>query len=156
MLSRRYTLSLTALLPLAFARCANMTTPTVTLDQAKLYANDLILALSAAADTYVTSPGAKNIPLVLEIESDLQQLKSAIDSVESVADARSIVLQAIAFCQQLTPIVLPFLGPAAAAVPLALAVLQAFVQALPPPPEAPPTPPAALHAKALQYRPKHR
>ena len=52
----------------------------------------------------------------------------------------------------LAPMVAPFLGAAAPYVPLAIAVVSAFVQSLPAPANAPATPPAALSRKAAQFR----
>jgi hypothetical protein len=129
-------------------------TPAVSFQQMKAYAVALIDALSVAADAYVSSPGAKNVSLVLQIKNDLQQLKSALINVEQPTDVRSTVLQIIQFAQELTPIVLPYLGPAAQYVPIALAVLQAFVASLPPPPNAPEVPPAPLQKKASEYPPQ--
>lgn len=131
------------------------TTPgatSVPMNMLKAYGDDVINALSAAAQAYVVSPGAKNTAIVNQIVGYLQSTKDALDSVQIESDARGIALEVVGFAQQLSPIVAPFLGPAAPFVPIALAVLQAFIASLPPPPAAPPTPPAALHNLALKYR----
>lgn len=126
----------------------------VTFEQMRLYADDLADALSAAANAYITSPGAKHIDTVLSIQGKLQQVRHAIDGLRGIdtSDTRSLVLQLIAFVQQIFPLVAPFLGPVEPYIPIALNVLHAFLSALPLPPEAPPYPPAPLHALAMLYR----
>jgi hypothetical protein len=151
MISRRYLFPLPALLLLA--RCGASGSASVTLAQAKAYADDLINALSAAAQSYLAAPSAANKALVTSIVTDLQQAKVAIDAATAESDARGIALQIVALAQQLVPLVVPFLGPAGPYVPLAIAVIQAFIASLPPPPAAPPAPPAALHEMGLRYHP---
>lgn len=157
MLSRRQTYAM-ALMPLIMpllADCSSSTSSSTTpLTQVQAYSDDLINALGAAATAYYASANAMQVTMVQKIMAELQTLKEAIDAATPSSDIRSTVLNALAFIQQLTPIVTPFLGVAAPYVPLAIAVLQAFVSSLPPPSNAPPTPPAALHAKAMQYHPK--
>lgn len=126
--------------------------PGVTLDQAKAYAIDLIDALSAAGQTYVASSSAKDPQLVTTLMDDLQQSRTAIENVSSASGAKAVTEQVISFAQQLLPIVTPLMGAVAPYAALALAVLQAFVASLPPPPQAPDAPPAQLHRAALKYR----
>ena len=149
MISRRQLLPVPAILLLA--QCANGSSA-VTLQQVQSYANDLVDALSAAAQAYLASPSATNASVVQTIVSDLQTAKTALNAVTSQTNAQSIALQVVGFAQQLEPIVLPFLGVAAPYIPIAIAVIQAFIQSLPPPPATPATPPAQLHAVAVKYR----
>jgi hypothetical protein len=126
----------------------------VSLAQVQAYAGDLVNALSAAAQTYLTLPSvtATDKVLVTTIVADLQQANTAIAAVVNVTNAQSIALQIVAFATQLEPLVLPFLGAAAPFVPVAMALLQAFIQSLPAPPATPVTPPVQLHSMALKYR----
>jgi hypothetical protein len=123
----------------------------ITLVQVQAYSDDLINALAAAAQAYGADPNATQVVLVDQIVEDLQQAKLAIDSAQSETDARAIALEVVSFVQQLLPIVTPFLGAAGPYVPLAVAVLQAFVTSLPVPPNTPVQPPAELHRLALKY-----
>lgn len=151
MISRRQM----AFLPAAFllAQCSSTGGSTTTLAQAQAYADDLISAVSAAAQAYLAQPNAAQQALVQQVVSDLQTLRQTIDAAQATTTLQTTFLQVIVGVQQLVPIVEPFLGSAGPYVPLALAVLQAFVASLPPPSNAPPAPPAALHAAALKYHP---
>jgi hypothetical protein len=154
MLARRHLLPLSALLFLA--HCANSGSNVMTLAQIQAYADDLINALSAAGQAYLLSATttASGKVLVTTVIQDLQQTKIAIDSAVNTTDARATALEIVAFAQQLELLVIPFLGAAAPFVPIALAVLQAFIEALPPPSNAPAMPPAQLHELALKYHSK--
>jgi hypothetical protein len=126
----------------------------VTLAQVQVWATDAIDAVSAAAQTYLASPvTAANKALVTTIVADLQTAKAAITAVVNVSDARSIALEVVAFIQQIEPVVAPFLGSAAPYIPVAIAVLQAFIAGLPLPPDASTSPPVELHRMALRYHP---
>jgi len=149
---------MTGIACMALANCSTIT-QSVTLETAKPYLIDLIGAISAAAQAYVSGPlplpfSPLNRGTVELLTSDLQMLLQAINGAVSATDVKSLALQVLAVVNQLVPFVGPFLGPAGPVIPIAVAVITAFVQALPAPPDAPPTPPAALHAKAMTYRPQ--
>jgi hypothetical protein len=157
-MNRRTLLSAAALaLPLPFLAACGLTSSGATpLAMAKVYADDLANAVSAAANIYLAGPPkptAANAALVGQLVDGLQQARAALDATTEASDAKGIVLQVIAGVQQLVPLVTPYIGPAGAYIPLAIAVLQAFVQSIPAPPDAPPTPPASLHRAALKYHP---
>jgi hypothetical protein len=110
--------------------------------------------VSAAAQAYLASspsPTAAAQALVKSIVTDLQTLNTAVQSVTDTSAAKSTILQILAGVNQLVPIVSPFLGTAGPYVPLAIAVIEAFVQSLPPPANSPTSPPAELHRMALKY-----
>ena len=130
--------------------------PVVTFDQAKAYMDVAVAAVTAAAQQYLVGPPvptAANAVLVNTVISKLGTVKTALDQVTLATDWKSGALEAITLMQQLSPTVAPFLGGAAPYVPLALAVIQAFVMSLPPPASAPVTPPAPLAQKALEKHP---
>ena len=140
-------------IPLVVVGCTG-TNAQVTLDQAKAYASDVVNAVSAAAQSYVASPLAKDATAVSESVAGLQALNKAIQETTVATTARSVITEIITGVNELLPLVMPFLGVAGPYIPMALAVLQAFLAALPPPVDAPATPPAELHRFALTY--KHR
>jgi hypothetical protein len=155
-ITRRNALSACAMmLPLPFLVACGLTSPSATsLDMAKAYADDLANAVSAAANVYLAGPPkptAANLALVTQLVAGLQQARTALDATTAASDAKGIALQVLAGVQQLVPMVSPFLGAAAPYVPLAIAVVQAFVQSIPPPAEAPPAPPAELHRAGMAY-----
>lgn len=133
----------------------------------KAYGDDLADALSAGADAYLNAttapvPTDAQKATVSKAKADIQSGKHALDLVlTSVTDnkappsAINIAKLIIADAQSLEPYVLPLLGAAGLYVPLALGVVQAFVDSLPPPPDTPPTPPAAFAEKARSYRRSH-
>ncbi len=142
---------------LLLASCGGTTTtsPGVTLDQVKAYMDAGIAALDAAAQQFLMGPpvpSAANAAVVQQLIAALDQSKAALDAVTVPTDYKAGLLQAIALIQQLSPMVASSLGEAAQYIPLVLAVAQAFIAALPPPANAPPTPPAALASKAVEYR----
>lgn len=145
--------NLAAVAALALVPGCTMPAGATTLQMAQTYGDDLVAALLAAASTYQASPNPS--PIVASVVADLQTAKKALDSATLASDARGVVLQIIAAAQTILPMLTPFLAAAGPYVPLAIAVLQAFVAALPPPPATPPTPPAALHAVAERYRAAH-
>lgn len=150
-MNRRQLLSLSALsVPFVLLGCQTGTQSGggVTFDQAKAYVNDLSLAVIAAAKVYAADPMSPQSDNVRKIAADLEAANQSFQAITDVANARSIAISVIQFVQQLSPIIAPFLGPAGAVLPLALAVVQAFVLGLPVPPQAPPRPPAALRARA--------
>lgn len=129
----------------------------VTLATVRAYVDDTADVVSAAAQAYISSAGAKATDTVQQVLADLEQAKQFVDQAATPADAKSAVIEVITFVNQLlhvlmmaAPVLIP--GPAAAAIPIALAVLQAFVNALPMPPNAPPSPPVALHRQAVMVR----
>lgn len=143
---------------LALSACGmNFSNAGITLATVKAYVDDVVDVVSAAAQTYVNSAGAKAVDTVQQILADLTQAKQYVDQAATPADAKSAVVEVLNFVQELlhflmmsAPMLIP--GPVAAAIPIALAVLQAFVNALPMPPNAPPSPPVALHRQAVMVR----
>lgn len=130
-------------------------TPGVSLDQVKAYLDAGVLALEAAAQQYEAGPpvpSPANLLLVQTIAGNLETVKTSLDSITIPADYKAGLLEAVALTQQLTPLVSGRLGEAAAYIPLVIAVAQAFIAQLPAPINAPPTPPAALSRKAMEYR----
>lgn len=122
-----------------------------TLAMAQQYADDVADALSAAAQVYLTMHGS-NAALVNQLVAGLQAAKAALDSATAASDARSIAMELVSFIQQLLPLVTQYLGSAAPYVPSAIAVIQTFINLLPPPANAPVVPPAALHTAAMKYK----
>lgn len=126
----------------------------VTFAQARAYMDDAVDAVLAAAQAYIVGtprPPQASIDVVISLSTALENARTALDATTVVANWQAGAIEALAVLQQLTPLVAAFLGAAAPYVPLAIAVIEAFIQSLPPPPAAPVTPPAALAQKALQY-----
>lgn len=140
-------------LPALLAACSGLdfSNAGITLDQVKEYTDDVVDALSAAANTYLVKSPNATVQAALQ---QLEQVRQAIDAATAPESARAAVDEALAFLNQLTPVLSPFLGAAAPYVPIAIAVLHNFVHNLGLPPNAPPTPPAALHRAAVAYRTK--
>jgi hypothetical protein len=157
-MQRRNVLALTGA-ALLLASCGDTPgSPAVTFDQVKAYVDAGVAALDAAAQQFLMgppAPSAANAVLVQQIIGALDQTKTALDGVTVPADYKAGLMQAIALIQQLAPMVTLQLGAAAQYIPLVIAVAQAFIAALPPPADAPPTPPAALARKGAEYKPKH-
>jgi hypothetical protein len=146
----------------------NFFTPTTTIggtpvSMAQAYADDLADALSAAADTYLASttppvPTDAQKAAVTQEKTDIQaakvQLDAALSSIVTTVPTTALdtVKLIIVDGKKLIPLVSSYLGDAALYVDLAFGVLQTFVDSIPPPPDAPPVPPAALHKKAVAYR----
>jgi hypothetical protein len=157
MISRRNMVIAGIMAPVAACSLIPGGTTTVPLAQVQLYVSDLVNAFSAAGVAYWSAspaPSASNAALVKSIVDDLQTLNSAVQSVTDVTTAKSTILQILSGVNEISPLIMPFLGTAGVAVPLAVAVITAFVQSLPPPANAPATPPAALHKAALRYKGK--
>lgn len=143
--------------PAAMAVLAGCSTgsSSVQFDQAKAWLDAGSVAVMAAAQQYLAGPPvppAATAATVQQALVALQQAKTAVDALTVPADWKSGAVEVLALIQQLSPMVAPFLGAAAPYVPLAIAVVTAFVQSLPAPANAPATPPAALSRKAAQFR----
>lgn len=143
--------------------CSTSTTPDTRtpLQMAQVYTDDLADALSASATAYLNStppPTQAQVDIVRNTIAQIQAARAAIDALTSPTAANTIstIKTIIIDVQTIEPLLAPLLGPAALYIPLALGVLQAFVDALPPPPAAPPVPPAALHEKAMAFRRRNR
>ena len=122
--------------------------------RAKAYMKDGLGAVLASAQQYVAlkpPPDAKTVALVTSIVGSLQVIDSSLDGAVTAAEWRTLAAEALADVQILLPYVAVFLGPAAPFIGMAVAVVEAFVQHLPPPPDAPAVPPAALKMKAKEY-----
>lgn len=148
---RRNLLLASALAPAFLIGCASTTSPTVSLQMVQAYVSDLVNAVSAAAQAYLAGSSESNSPLVSSIVSELQTLNTTIQGLTDPTSVKSAALEVLAAVQQIGPFIAPFLGPAGPFIPLAVAVVEAFVQSLPAPSEAPPQPPAALHRMAATY-----
>lgn len=136
----------------ALAACA--TSNATTLDMAKAYLDAGSAAVLVAAQQFLAGPPkptTATAEIVTAFLADLQKVKTTLDTVTAVGGWQAAATQALADMQQLTPLVAVFLGAAAPYVPLAIAVVQAFLAGLPPPAAAPVTPPAVLKFKAAQY-----
>lgn len=142
-----------AAIPVLLVSCTGSTSA----DQfamAKAYLDAGVGAVLAGSQAFLAGPplpSAATAQAVIGMMASLEAAKAAIDKTSSVTDWKSGAIEALAVMQQLSPLVAPFLGLAAPYVPLAIAVVTAFTQALQPPPAAPPVPPAALTRKAAQY-----
>lgn len=148
---------------LLFGCAGGQTIGGVPIPMVKAYADDLADALSAGADIYLNSttppvPTESQKAAVARAKADIQSAKTALDSVlvptttTVPLSARDTVKLIILDAEKLQPFVAPLLGTAGVYIPLALSVLQAFVDSLPPPPTTPPTPPAPLAEKAKSFR----
>lgn len=146
---------LIAAAPLAIlAGCATGGSSAAQFDQAKAWLDAGAVAIMAAAQQYLAGPPAPPAAAAATVQqalAALQQAKTAVDALTVPADWKSGAVEVLALIQQLSPIVAPYLGGAAPYVPLAIAVVTAFVQSLPAPANAPATPPAALTRKAAQF-----
>lgn len=125
--------------------------------QAKAYLDAGTAALLAAAQQYLIGPPPPSTAAAQAVRTGvaaLEQARSTLDAITLPVDWKSGALEAIAVMQALAanPVLTPFLGPAAPYIPLAIAVVTAYINALPAPVNAPPAPPPALQAKARQYR----
>ncbi len=159
-MNRRSFANLLALSPIGFiAGCGYLTSPNATpFEMLKAYASVTSDAVSAAAQSYLSSkpaPSAKDKALVKKIVADLQATKDAILAAAEPANARQMAQEILTGVQTLMPMVSAFLGAAAPYVPVALGVIQAFINALPPPPDAPAKPPAELQRKAMAFHRDH-
>lgn len=151
---RRSVLSFAAMIPVVALVDCTGTQGAVTLDQAKAYLTDAVGATLAAAQAYLVStppPTAQVAATVKDLMTKLEAAASALEGVVAVVDWKAGALEALAVLQQLSPMVAPFLGAAGPLLPVAIAVVMAFVQSLPPPADAPVVPPAALSRKAAEY-----
>lgn len=138
--------------------CAALTSTRTPLQMVQFYTDDLADAFAASAQIFEAStspvPTAEQITLVNTVMAEIQAGRAAVDALTAptATDGIAIVRAIISDVQKVEPMLAPLLGAAALYLPLALGVLQAFADSLAPPPDAPPVPPAALHAKAVAYR----
>lgn len=156
-MNRRMLLSGAALaLPLPFIAACGMlpTTSGGNLAQAQAYGADLANALSAGAVVFLAGPPKPTdaqAALVNQAVADIQTANAALAAATAQSTATGFATQLLNAALKLSSLVIPSLGPAGPYVPLAIAVLQAFIGALPPPDVVPAVPPAALHRAALKY-----
>ena len=155
--TRRLALTGTGLAAMAIALFGCTTPGSVTsYNQAKAYLDAGSNAIIAAGQQFLTglpAPSAANKALVEQGIAALQQVTAAIDAqAVPTGSWKADATQALAFIQQLSPVVGRFLGDASAYIPLVIAVVTSFVNALPPPTDAPVTPPAGLTRKAAEVR----
>lgn len=125
---------------LSITGCAQGTQQAATLDQAKAWISGVTGAVAAAAAVY-TGP---NQAQVQQASADLVKAATAFQALGDVTTARSAALSIVAMLQQLSPMVAPYLGANAVYVPMGLAVIEAFIAALPVPPSVPASPPAQM------------
>lgn len=154
---RRTLLSAAALaMPLPLLNCGlTGNAGAVTLAQAQMYGTDLANALSAGAVIYLAGPpkpSAEDATIVNKAIADIQTAKTALANATATTSAIGVANELLNAALQLSPLVMGSLGAAGPYIPLAIAILQAFIASLPPPAVTPATPPAALHAKAMTYR----
>ena len=140
----------TTALALYLTGCSN---PNATpLHMAQEYASALNAALqNASVQLLAKQPplSPDTIATIQKSQADLTLATNTLLATTSVATtALGAAKQLIAEAQALQPIVAPLLGPYALYLPLALGVLQTFVDSLPPPANAPLSPPAELRAAA--------
>ena len=143
---------------LLLTRCANKQ-GAIDFATVRAYADDLVDAMGGAAQSYALTkptPSPDALALVSDVMRTLLAAKSALDGATPSSDAKTIILEVISGVQTLTPYLAMALGGAAPYVPIAIALLQAFINNLPAPPDAPPQPPAALHHAAALHRASHR
>ena len=125
--------------------------------QAKAYLDAGSAALLAAGQQFLIGPPPPSSAAAQAVQTamaGLVQARTTLDAITLPADWKSGALEAVSVMQALAanPALAPYLGPAAPFIPLAIAVVTAYINALPPPVNAPPAPPPALQAKARQYR----
>src|ERR1700761_452252 len=157
MVTRR-TVAITSAISLGLALTGCGSTPAAqqaNWDQAKSYLDSGIAASMAAAQQFLNGPPPATGPIattVQDVVAQLGPLQQQLDAEPLPANWKAGALQALSFIQELEPAVGQFLGPAAATIPIVIAVVEAFVNGLPAPSTAPKNPPTALTAKAAQYR----
>jgi hypothetical protein len=141
------------------AGCSLAPSNATPLQTAQVYGDDLSNAVSAAAVTYETGPPpatAAQKVLVDNIVSNLQTARAALDAATTPTDAKDAANLLLANINSLEPYADRYLGPAAEYIPLAIAVVQSFIDAAAPPPNATPTPPAALHRAGMKFHATRR
>lgn len=151
---RRSILGFAALLPIGLLVDCTGTPGAVTFEQAKAYADAAIGAALAGSQQYLASippPSAMTASIVAGLANKLQAIKAEIDGTTTVPNWKAGAQEALAVLQQLSPMVAPFLGAAGPLLPVAIGVIEAFIAGLPTPADAPPTPPAALSRKAMEF-----
>ena len=137
---------------LALTRCSGAAV--TTLAQAKAYFDAGAGAVLAGAQQYLAGPpkpSAADAATVKTVMAALVAAQKALDGTVIETDWRATAVGALANIQSLLPFATPFLGPAGPYLPLAIAVVQAFIDALPAPPDTPAVPPAALSRKAAEF-----
>jgi len=151
-ISRRHAFMFAPALALAAAACSGQSGG-VSVAQVKAYGNALAAAVAGAAQAYLAGPPMPSAAQAQIVNLVLADLKTAADALDGIPDGagsygtKDLVQQILTAVQKLTPIVAPFLGPAGVYVPLAIAVLQAFIASLPAPPATPAMPPAAMYVR---------
>lgn len=122
---------------------------------AKSYLDAAVGAVLAAAQQFLRStppPSTDVANKVYAIMADLQSLQATLDSQTDPTTWKEGANMAVGYLQQIVPMVAPMLGSAAPDVTVAIQVIQAFINGLPAPSNAPPTPPASLRRKAMEFR----
>jgi hypothetical protein len=130
-----------AIAMVAVAACST-TQQQATLEQTKVWVTAVSNALASAATQY-TGP---NKAQVMDALAKLQTAAAEFANIGDVSTARTAVQSVLSLAQQLVPLVSVALGPNAVYVSMGLAVIQAFIAALPIPPTVAPSPPASLLA----------
>lgn len=147
-MNRRDTFRIFVTAPIAvLIGCAQQGGPPspVTLDNAKIWVSSISSAVAAAAAAYT----GQNAEQVKRAAAGLQTAAAAFQQITDVSTARSAALSILSLAQQIVPLVAPVLGPNAFYVSMGIAIVQAFVAALPPPPDAPALPPPDMPRLAL-------
>lgn len=139
-MNRRHLLNIAALSPLALLPACGTGQAATDLATAKVWVAAVANAMSAASAAY-TGPNSGQIKMAVV---DVQAAAAAFQSLGDVSTARSAATSFLAMAQQLVPLLTPVLRQNAAYVSMGIAIVQTFVAALPPPPNAPAAPPASM------------
>lgn len=140
------------------AGCAMTPDNAAKLGMTKSYLDAAVDAVTASAEVYLDSAQAdpKLAPAIRDVLASLEDARKQFDAIQpaDIVNARSIANMVLSGLSQVAamPPIMAVLGPAGPAVVLAIAVVRAFVAALPPPPHAPEQPPAELRRAAARRR----
>ena len=132
---------------------AGCATPGQSLDRIKIYADAYISMVDAGTQVFIASVEASVSEQAQQWLTLLDQLAGPIQNAPTPAEIKSLLIQVIGLAQQLSPLIAPFLGPAAVWVQVGLAVLLAFVQMYKPPPDAPT--PSQMYSVARRLTVEH-
>lgn len=136
-MSRFLRIAVLAPLLIIIAACSGQPSPgnttPVQLAQAKIWVAGVAGALAATSVVYV----GPNADQVHQAAAGLQSAAAQFQQITEVPTARSAALTVVSLAQQLVPLVAPVLGDRAFYVSGGLAIVQAFIAALPAPPAAP-------------------
>jgi hypothetical protein len=165
MINRRAIIRSVPMLAAVVAGCSTIASTPAQISQVKEYSQAVANAVSASAQIYLAGPpvpSAANKALVTTVVTDIQAANAAVQILDgtnlnftTAQQTVNSLIQAIQMALNIPGVQLA-LGAAGMYIPLALAVLEAFVNSmqgppLPPPAGTPQHPPAALTRKAAMY-----